>query len=86
MYDTEKAKGIVIFVFLKTGLRLNSSVIKDHAQASCFALLCFALLCFAHESCQLLGLNGGVFVCGFLTTVTGCLLLQGVPVVSRVGA
>ena len=80
MYDTEKAKGIVIFVFLKTGLRLNSSVIKDHAQASCFALLCFA-----HESCQLLGLNGGVFVCGFLTTVTGCLLLQGVPVVSRVG-
>ena len=30
--------------------RLNSCVIKDHAQA-----LCFALLCFAHESCQLLG-------------------------------
>ena len=24
--------------------RLNSCVIKDHAQASCFTLLCFALL------------------------------------------
>ena len=31
-------------------IRLNSCVIKDHAQASCFALICFA-----HENSQLLG-------------------------------